>query len=171
MDANAVNESIRIVKAGMQHLEKRYEECRTGAEPAPADFQPFYDACSEDVVFHIPMTTEPVDGEYTKPPWNVLGKPREGKAALIETFVADQSNLNGWEIGAPLEYLASADGSRVVVLLKERYGVGGSEQVPWSEAAMLFDVKDGKITYYKHLADMSGYLVATNYFALVGPSS
>jgi ketosteroid isomerase-like protein len=165
MNVAAMNQSIAIVKDAMQHLEKRYAEWQAGADLSPVDFQPFFDACTDDVVFYIPMTSEPEDGDHSRQPWNVVGKAWQGKEAMIEAFETDQADLADWVVGAPLEYYSNADGTRVVVLLKERYAKP-SGSVPWSEAAMVFDMRGGEISSYKHLADMSGYLVVTGYHAV-----
>ncbi|PXY24881.1 hypothetical protein BAY59_22745 [Prauserella coralliicola] len=153
-------DNIEIVRRACAHLQRRYEERVKGIPYTPIDFRPLYDLLDEDVVFEVPCTYVPEGGvDERTPPFNVVGKEHKGKRAFIEAFENDQSDNENWEVRKPLEYFANGD--RVVVLHSERYEQAGVP-VPWSESAMVFDLKDGKIVRYTHIADMSGHIAAYN---------
>jgi hypothetical protein len=168
MDTSSKETNLAVVKASMKHLDELHEAFKAGREVDEVDFHDFYDALSDDFVFITHTTVLPHDNDYSKPPWSVVGKEQD-KETMINTWSKGESKVDvseisqgsqrTWEVGAPLEYFSNDDGSRIIVLLKERYG--GLDH--WNWGAMLFDVRDGKITRYEHIADMSGYLVNTGY--------
>ncbi len=171
MATNPAQRSLAIVKASLKHLESLHEAYKDGLEVRTIDYQPFYDSLSDDFVFITRTTVSPHDGDYSRPPWSVVGK-EQGKVEMMEAWSGGkgqvdvkevgQGSLVKWEVGAPLEYFSNAEGTRVVVLLQERYS-GFSE---WNYGAMVFNVHNGLITRYEHLADMSGYLVETGYLTI-----
>lgn len=154
------SESENIVRRALSPYENRHAETAAGSFGIP-DFSPLYEALAADAVLEIPSTSAPGedDPRRTQPPWDLIGRSHRGIEAIRAAIEGDQEDVAGWEIQRPLEYFSSGD--RVVVLLSERYSVRSSTtQVPWSEVAMVFDVRDGEIVRFQVIVDCSGHIAA-----------
>jgi ethanolamine utilization protein EutQ len=100
------------------------------------DFQPFFDALADDVVF----TTS-------------VGEVR-GKKAVINYFVNAPATMEFNPFERPWEYYG--DGDRVVIVGDESFKIKESGMTHRAEWAWLVDVHDGLITRILHIQDLSG---------------
>lgn len=149
-----------IVRRALTPYDTRHAETAAGVFEAP-DFSPLFAALSEDAVLDIPCTSAPDDDDprRSQPPWDLIGRQHRGIPAIRAAVEGDQDDIDGWEIQRPLEYFTR--GSRVVALLSERYAVRTSTKpVPWSEAAMVVDVRDQAIVRIQVIVDCSGHITA-----------
>lgn len=116
-------------------------------------YQPLFDLCAEDVVwFH----EGPQDPRVPTYPGEV-----RGKQALVDMLtwendiVADLDLVD--PIARPIEFVASGD--RVVVLIEERYKIiKTGVTVHNDRAAVVMDFRDGKISHFRIIANLSDYI-------------
>jgi ketosteroid isomerase-like protein len=112
--------------------------------PPDGNWQPLLDHLADDVVFKVTVPEgTPISGEF------------RGKQAVTEHFerVGDLLEFRQEE---PMEFFG--DGERVVVLGKETVEVKRSGvTVPGSEYADVLDFRDGLITRFLVIQDMSTF--------------
>lgn len=100
------------------------------------DFQPFFDALADDVVFKTSV------GEV------------RGKKAVINYFVNAAATMEFNPFERPWEYYG--DGDRVVILGDETFKVKDIGVIHRAEWAWVVDVRDGLITRILSVQDLSG---------------
>jgi uncharacterized protein len=100
------------------------------------DFQPFFDALADDVVFKVSV------GEV------------RGKQAVIDYFINASETMEFHPFERPLEYYG--DGHRVVILGDETFRVRDTGDTHRAEWAWVCDVHDGRITRILAIQDLSG---------------
>jgi ketosteroid isomerase-like protein len=114
---------------------------------ADGDWQPLLDHLAEDVVFKvtIPKGT-PVSGEF------------RGKPAVTEHF-EQLGDLLEFRQERPMEFFGSDD--RVVVLGRESFEIKkNGATVPGSEYADVLDFRDGLITHFLVIQDLTAVVDA-----------
>jgi ethanolamine utilization protein EutQ len=100
------------------------------------DFQPFYDAFAEDIVFTTSM------GEV------------RGKEAAIGYFKHASETMEFDIFVRPLRYFG--DGNRVVQVGRETFRVKETGKTHEADWAWVYDVEDGRITRILGIEDLSG---------------
>jgi ethanolamine utilization protein EutQ len=100
------------------------------------DFQAFFDALADDVVFELPV------GEL------------RGRRAVIDYFTSAAATMEFHPFEKPLEYFG--DGDRVVVVGDELFKVKRTGVTHQAEWAWVYDVPDGQITRIVAIEDLSG---------------
>jgi ketosteroid isomerase-like protein len=120
------------------------ELARRLINPPDGNWQPMLDHLADDVVFKVTVPNgTPISGEF------------RGKQAVTEHF-ARLGELLEFRQEAPMEFFG--DGDRVVVLGKESVEVKKSGvTVPGSEYADVLDFRDGLITRFLVIQDMSAF--------------
>jgi ethanolamine utilization protein EutQ len=101
-----------------------------------ADFQPFFDALADDVVFVLPV------GEL------------RGRHAVINYFTGAAETMEFRPFDKPLEYFT--DGDRVVIVGDETFSVRQTGVTHRADWAWVYDVPDGQITRIVAIMDLSG---------------
>jgi ketosteroid isomerase-like protein len=112
--------------------------------PPDGNWQPLLDHLADDVVFKVTVPEgTPISGEF------------RGKQAVIGHF-ARLGELLEFRQEEPMEFFG--DGDRVVVLGKETVEIKPSGvTVPGSEYADVLDFRDGLITRFLVIQDMSAF--------------
>jgi ketosteroid isomerase-like protein len=100
------------------------------------DFQPFFDALAEDVVFKVSV------GEV------------RGRQAVVDYFINASAMMEFHPFERTLEYYG--DGDRVVILGDETFKVRETGVTHQAEWAWVCDVHDGLITRILAIQDLSG---------------
>jgi ketosteroid isomerase-like protein len=120
------------------------ELARRLINPPDGNWQPFLDHLADDVVFKVTVPDgTPISGEF------------RGKEAVMGHFER-LGDLLEFRQEQPMEFFG--DGDRVVVLGKESVEIKPSGvTVPGSEYADVLDFRDGLITRFLVIQDMSAF--------------
>jgi ethanolamine utilization protein EutQ len=118
---------------GVAFLRSIYDPLERGESD---DFQPFYDAFAEDIVFTTSM------GEV------------RGKQAAIGYFKHASTTMEFDIFVRPLEYFG--DGNRVVQVGRETFRVKETGETHEADWAWVYDIEDGRITRILGIEDLSG---------------
>lgn len=142
--------NIAVAKKALTHLTKRLEEQQRGVSKyTPFEYEPWFNCLADEVVMKVPCPsgTPVFESEF------------HGKQAVIDLFTMGDP-VENLEMNRPLEYFGNGD--RVVVLGAETYTLKKQGvTIGPLEFAMVLDFRDGLITRYLHIEDMSEYVEAT----------
>jgi ketosteroid isomerase-like protein len=111
-----------------------------------SEFEPLFNYLSDDVVFKVTIPPgTPISGEF------------RGKQAVIDYFTSI-GDIATFRQERPLEFFIR--GERIVVLGDDSFTIKKSGGTARSEYALVFDIRDGLITRFLIIQDLSAFVDA-----------